>query len=70
MPVAKIDQNLFAFPGFLLLIKLTVALYDSSDDVVQLTSANFDRLVTQSDSVWVIEFFAPWCTFIGLMSPF
>lgn len=48
-------------PGFLLLVKLTVALYDSSDDVVQLTSANFDRLVTSSDNVWIIEFFAPWC---------
>lgn len=49
------------FSGFLLLIKLTVGLYDSSDDVVQLTSANFDRLVTSSDNVWIVEFFAPWC---------
>ena len=42
-------------------IKLSLALYDSQDDVVVLTSSNFDKLVTQSDSVWIIEFFAPWC---------
>lgn len=55
--------------GFLLLIKLTVALYDSSDDVVQLTSANFDRLVTGSDNVWIIEFFAPWCGHCKSLAP-
>lgn len=37
------------------------ALYSSSSDVVSLTSANFDRLVKQSDSVWIVEFYAPWC---------
>ena len=62
-PVAQIIlPKIFQFPsGFLLLIKLAVALYDSSDEVVQLTSANFDRLVTSSDNVWIIEFYAPWC---------
>lgn len=49
------------FTAFLLLVKFTVALYDSSDDVVQLTSTSFDRLVSQSDNVWIIEFYAPWC---------
>lgn len=28
---------------------------------MDLTETNFDRLVTQSDQVWVVEFFAPWC---------
>lgn len=37
------------------------ALYPSSSDVVDLNEANFDRLVTQSDNVWIVEFFAPWC---------
>ncbi|KAL1123640.1 hypothetical protein AAG570_002716 [Ranatra chinensis] len=37
------------------------ALYSSHGDVVDLTEANFDRLVTQSDDVWVVEFYAPWC---------
>jgi len=47
--------------GILLLSAHAYALYDSSSEVVDLTEANFDRLVTQSDHVWVVEFFAPWC---------
>jgi protein disulfide-isomerase A6 len=37
------------------------ALYPSSSEVVDLTPANFDRLVIQSDALWIVEFFAPWC---------
>ena len=29
--------------------------------MVDLNPANFDRLVIQSDAVWIVEFFAPWC---------
>lgn len=29
-------------------------------DVVELTDANFDKLVLESDDVWLVEFFAPW----------
>lgn len=36
-------------------------LYSSSDDVVELNESNFDRLVLQSDSIWIVEFYAPWC---------
>lgn len=39
----------------------SLALYDSRSDVIDLTESNFDRLVTQSDEVWIVEFFAPWC---------
>lgn len=46
---------------FVLLVAPTFALYPSSSEVVDLTAANFDRLVLQSDAVWVVEFFAPWC---------
>lgn len=37
------------------------ALYSSSDDVVELTPSNFNKEVIQSDSVWLVEFYAPWC---------
>nr|CAD7585621.1 unnamed protein product [Timema genevievae] len=37
------------------------ALYPASSDVVDLTPENFDRLVLQSDSLWIVEFYAPWC---------
>lgn len=39
----------------------TTALYPSSSDVVELTPDNFDRRVINSDEVWIVEFFAPWC---------
>ncbi|XP_061101014.1 protein disulfide-isomerase A6 [Conger conger] len=35
--------------------------YSSSDDVVELNPSNFNREVIQSDSLWLIEFYAPWC---------
>ena len=37
-----------------------VALYDSSDDVYELRSDNFQKMVLDSDFVWVVEFYAPW----------
>lgn len=37
------------------------AFYDSYSDVVELTPHNFDRLVTNGDEVWLVEFYAPWC---------
>jgi protein disulfide-isomerase A6 len=33
----------------------------SKDEVIELTDSNFDKLVLQSDDVWLVEFFAPWC---------
>lgn len=35
-------------------------LYSSSDDVIELTPTNFNREVIQSDSLWLVEFYAPW----------
>ncbi|XP_043247248.1 protein disulfide-isomerase A6 homolog [Amphibalanus amphitrite] len=36
-------------------------LYTSRDDVVELTPSNFNREVIDSDSIWIVEFYAPWC---------
>lgn len=36
------------------------ALYETGD-VIELTPANFQRLVLDSDNVWVVQFYAPWC---------
>uniref|UniRef100_A0AAY4BBG9 Protein disulfide-isomerase A6 n=1 Tax=Denticeps clupeoides TaxID=299321 RepID=A0AAY4BBG9_9TELE len=33
----------------------------SKKDVVELTDDNFDKTVLDSDDVWLVEFFAPWC---------
>lgn len=37
------------------------ALYSAGDDVVELTPSNFNREVIQSDGLWLVEFYAPWC---------
>ncbi|XP_050343804.1 protein disulfide-isomerase A6 homolog [Nymphalis io] len=47
--------------GVVLFVTGSYALYDSSSDVVELTPGNFERLVINSDEVWIVEFFAPWC---------
>ncbi|KAM4521568.1 protein disulfide-isomerase A6 [Odontesthes bonariensis] len=43
------------------LVLCVQALYSSSDDVIELTPSNFNREVIQSDSLWLVEFYAPWC---------
>ncbi|PAV77896.1 hypothetical protein WR25_13991 [Diploscapter pachys] len=40
---------------------LSSALYSKKDDVVELTEQNFKNLVINSDDIWIVEFFAPWC---------
>lgn len=35
-------------------------LYSASDDVIELNPSNFNREVLQSDSLWLVEFYAPW----------
>ncbi|XP_039757287.1 protein disulfide-isomerase A6 homolog [Pararge aegeria] len=47
--------------GVILFVTSSYALYESSSDVVELTPSNFERLVTKSDEIWIVEFFAPWC---------
>lgn len=39
------------------------------DEVIELTDANFDKLVLQSDDVWLVEFFAPWCGHCKNLAP-
>lgn len=54
-----------AFLGLLVCCSLTVisvhGLYSASDDVIELNPSNFNREVVQSDAVWLVEFYAPWC---------
>lgn len=30
-------------------------------DVIELTDDSFDKNVINSDDVWMVEFYAPWC---------
>ncbi|KAL9692475.1 hypothetical protein quinque_015782 [Culex quinquefasciatus] len=44
-------------------------MYSPSDNVVELTDGNFERLVVKSDEVWVVEFYAPWCGHCQQLAP-
>ncbi|KOX78130.1 Protein disulfide-isomerase A6 [Melipona quadrifasciata] len=56
------------FLGILLLITGTRCLYSNSD-VIELKPNNFDSLVLNSDNIWVVEFFAPWCGHCQQLTP-
>lgn len=45
------------------------ALYSPSDDVIELTPSNFNKEVLQSDSLWLVEFYAPWCGHCKSLAP-
>uniref|UniRef100_A0A183CGP5 Protein disulfide-isomerase n=1 Tax=Globodera pallida TaxID=36090 RepID=A0A183CGP5_GLOPA len=53
--------NFFSLSFAVLLIASVRALYDASDEVVDLTAGNFQKRVLDDDSVWIVEFYAPWC---------
>ncbi|XP_073991268.1 protein disulfide-isomerase A6 homolog CaBP1 [Rhodnius prolixus] len=41
----------------------------NTEDVIELTDANFDKLVLNSDDMWLVEFFAPWCGHCKNLAP-
>ncbi|XP_036329942.1 protein disulfide-isomerase A6 homolog [Rhagoletis pomonella] len=40
-----------------------------ADAVIELTDDNFDKLVLNSDDIWLVEFFAPWCGHCKNLAP-
>lgn len=52
-----------------LYVTTCTCLYSSTDDVVELTPNNFQRLVTNSDELWIVEFYAPWCGHCQQLAP-
>lgn len=57
------------FLGFLLLAVGANCMYASNSAVVDLRPNNFDNLVLNSDHVWVVEFYAPWCGYCQQLMP-
>ncbi|XP_041109487.1 protein disulfide-isomerase A6-like [Polyodon spathula] len=68
MVVASNMKNLIGTVACTLFLTVN-GFYSSSDDVVELTPANFNREVLQSDSLWLIEFYAPWCGHCQSLTP-
>lgn len=52
---------MLSFLGILLCVAGSLAFYEGNSAVVQLDPNNFDKLVTNSDEIWLVEFYAPWC---------
>jgi len=51
-----------------LLASTGFAMY-AGTDVVELTPATFQKEVIKSDSVWIVEFYAPWCGHCQRLEP-
>ena len=47
----------------------SAAFYEKGAGVINLSSKNFDKLVLQSEDVWIVEFYAPWCGHCKNMIP-
>eukprot|EP00126_Sphaerothecum_destruens_P002436 Sdes_comp15876_c0_seq1m4977 len=42
---------------------------NSQGDSIELTESNFEKLVMQSEDLWMVEFFAPWCGHCKNLAP-
>ena len=51
------------------LLGLSLALYGADTPVTQLTKDNFESEVKQSEGVWLVEFYAPWCGHCKSLAP-
>lgn len=54
---------------FFFLVTSSLSLYSKDSKVVHLTSDNFKKLVLDSDDLWMIEFYAPWCGHCKTLAP-
>jgi len=54
----------------LMLSNVALGLYSDNSPVVKLTSANFNQLVlNDKNSMWMVEFYAPWCGHCKNLAP-
>ena len=53
----------------LVVLPFTYGLFSTNSPVVKLTEANFNKDVLNSDEVWLVEFFAPWCGHCQKLAP-
>ena len=54
---------------FLILISVSLAFYSGNTRVEVLTADNFKSKVIDSDQLWLVEFYAPWCGHCQQLTP-
>jgi protein disulfide-isomerase A6 len=54
---------------FLSFVTLSSALYGPDSKVVKLTASNFKEKVLNSNELWFVEFYAPWCGHCKSLAP-
>jgi protein disulfide-isomerase A6 len=64
-------KNFLIFSCLLISFLFTTvsSLYGSDSDVVKLTASNFNKEVVNSNDIWLVEFFAPWCGHCKNLAP-
>lgn len=46
-----------------------IKLFLPQSDVITLTDSNFKELVLDSEDLWLVEFYAPWCGHCKSLEP-
>lgn len=64
----KLDTRLILLAA--MLCNSVLSLYKAGGPVVELTAENFKKTVLQDkDSMWMVEFYAPWCGHCKQLAP-
>ncbi|EDW63888.1 protein disulfide-isomerase A6 homolog [Drosophila virilis] len=69
LKVAAIVAVSSLFTLFVLVASNSIAFYSPADDVVELTASDFESTVLQDDAIWIVQFYAPWCSHCQAMLP-
>ena len=64
------DTRLALLVLFSLCSSMVSALYKNPGPVVELTAANFKKeVLDDKDTMWLVEFYAPWCGHCQKLAP-